>query len=96
MAATFSSFSNIEEAESFTFDKAAPGQTSPAVFIIGKVNSARDLLHPPNQGRAWNGINDDRRQCGSFVDAIPVIHTLRAVYTWTLQVSGTPGLAQCH
>lgn len=68
--ATFSQFANVEEADNVTFGKAAPGQTYPTVFIIGKVDGVRGVFRSINQGASWTRINDDQHQYGNFGDAI--------------------------
>jgi len=60
----FEPLGEVEESFSIGFGKAAPGQTYPAVYLIGKVKGKNGFFRSDNQGGSWVRINDDMNQFG--------------------------------
>jgi xyloglucan-specific exo-beta-1,4-glucanase len=66
----FTQISNVEEADTIGFGKAAPGQSYPALYSSAQVNSVRGIFRSDDTGASWVRINDDRHQYGSTTAAI--------------------------
>jgi photosystem II stability/assembly factor-like uncharacterized protein len=54
----------VEEAYRMGFGMAAPGNTYPAVFIVGKVAGVAGFFRSDDAGATWVRINDDEHQYG--------------------------------
>ncbi|MBK1810195.1 xyloglucanase [Clostridium sp. YIM B02505] len=62
--ATFQKISNIQEADTVGFGKAAPGQIYPCIYISAKINNIRGIYRSDDGGSTWTRINDDSHQYG--------------------------------
>ena len=54
----------VTEIHGFGFGKAAPGQDSPALFLVGVVEGLRGIFRSDDAARSWVRINDDQHQWG--------------------------------
>ena len=61
---TFTRFPDVQEIHAFGFGKAAPNQTSPALYLVGIVRGTRGIFRSDNSARTWVRINDDQHQWG--------------------------------
>ncbi len=68
--ASFTRVSNVEEANTIGFGRAAPGQTYMAIYSSAQVNSIRGIFRSDDMGASWVRINDDLHQYGSTDAAI--------------------------
>ena len=74
---SFTRLSNVEEADTIGFGKAAPGRSYPALYASAQIDGVRGIFRSDDTGRHWVRINDDRHQYGLLNDAItgdPRIH----------------------
>ncbi|MDO7906427.1 sialidase family protein [Paenibacillus sp. JX-17] len=62
---TFTKLSNVSEAATVGFGKAAPGQAYPALYSYGKINGQYGVYRSDNGGSSWVRINDDQHQFGA-------------------------------
>jgi xyloglucan-specific exo-beta-1,4-glucanase len=62
--ATFTSLTNIEEADNIGLGKAAPGSTYMALYTSAKANGIRGIYRSDDEGTSWVRINDDQHQYG--------------------------------
>ena len=60
----FEPLGEVEESFSIGFGKAAPGQTYPALYLIGKIKGKDGFFRSDNQGGSWIRINDNMNQFG--------------------------------
>lgn len=60
--ASFTRLSNVEEADTVGFGKAAPGRSYPALFTSAQIDGVRGIFRSDDAGRRWVRINDDRHQ----------------------------------
>ncbi|MDQ0169862.1 X2-like carbohydrate binding domain-containing protein [Paenibacillus tundrae] len=60
--ASFSKLSNVEEADSIGFGKAAPGQDVVALYTIAQIDGTRGFFRSDDGGASWVRINDDQHQ----------------------------------
>jgi hypothetical protein len=67
---TFAKLAAVGSAGNVGFGKAAPGQTHPAVFVIGTVDGTHGVFRSDNAGGSWVRINDDQHQYGNAGDAL--------------------------
>jgi len=54
----------VEEIHAFGFGKAAPGQSYPAIYLVGTVDGQPGIFRSIDQARTWTRINDDQHQWG--------------------------------
>lgn len=59
---TFAPVTGVQKAIAVGFGKAAPGQTHPAVYVIGTVAGVDGFYRSDNAGATWTRINDANRQ----------------------------------
>ncbi len=64
---SFTKLTNVESAQAVSFGKAAPGETYPAVFIVGTINGTHGFYRSDDGGSNWVRINDDQHQYGTVV-----------------------------
>ena len=62
--ASFTRLTQVQEAGSLGLGKAAKGQTSPAMFLAGKISGVAGLFRSDDVGESWVRINDDQHQYG--------------------------------
>ncbi len=68
---TFTKLDNVAIADALGFGMAAPGQTYPALYLLGAINQLRARFRSDDAGRTWVRIDDDRHQYASA--DVPVI-----------------------
>ncbi len=59
---SFTRLSNVEEADTIGFGKAAEGQTYMALYTTAKIDGVRGIFRSDNGGASWVRINDDQHQ----------------------------------
>ncbi|HUC84970.1 MAG TPA: hypothetical protein VL970_07245, partial [Candidatus Acidoferrales bacterium] len=66
----------VQAADSLGQGRAAPGRSSPALFLAGAVSGVRALFRSDDRGTSWVRINDDQHQYGyiSHVTGDPRIY----------------------
>jgi photosystem II stability/assembly factor-like uncharacterized protein len=64
---SFTKLTNVESAVAVSFGKAAPGETYPAVFIVGTINGTHGFYRSDDTGATWVRINDDQHRYGTVV-----------------------------
>jgi photosystem II stability/assembly factor-like uncharacterized protein len=62
--AAFARLPGVSEIHAFGFGKAAPGAASPALYLVGVVESVRGVFRSDDAARTWVRINDDQHQWG--------------------------------
>lgn len=62
--APFTRVRNVRAADSLGFGKAAPGNDSPALYLIGAVGAGHAIYRSDDDGATWVRINDDQHQYG--------------------------------
>ncbi len=62
---SFTQVTNVQNAIAVSFGKSAPGETYPAVFIVGTVNGTYGFYRSDDNGANWVRINDDKHQYGT-------------------------------
>jgi hypothetical protein len=68
--ATFAKVAGVASATSVGLGKAAPGQSYPALYVMGTVDGVAGVFRSDNAGTSWVRINDDQHQYGNAGDAI--------------------------
>jgi hypothetical protein len=68
--ASFTAVPAVTEAVNIGFGRAAPGQTYPALYLVGTVDGIKGLYRSDNAGVAWVRINDDAHQYGNMGEAV--------------------------
>jgi xyloglucan-specific exo-beta-1,4-glucanase len=68
--ASFTRTTNVEEADTIGFGRAAPGQSYMALYTSAQVNGMRGIFRSDDTGASWVRINDDQHQYGSTNAAI--------------------------
>lgn len=61
---SFTKLSNVQEADTVGFGKAAPGQSYMALYITAKIDNQRGIYRSDDAGATWVRINDDQHQYG--------------------------------
>jgi photosystem II stability/assembly factor-like uncharacterized protein len=61
---SFTKLSNVQEAASITFGKAAPSKSYPTLFLMGKINNQWGFYASTDEAKSWQRINDDQHQYG--------------------------------
>ncbi|WP_167957706.1 X2-like carbohydrate binding domain-containing protein [Anaerosporobacter faecicola] len=64
--ATFTKLSNVEEADTIGFGKAAEGADYMALYTTAKINGVRGIFRSDDCGESWIRINDDAHQYGKI------------------------------
>lgn len=59
---TFARLSQVDEADTIGFGRAAPGREYPALFSSAKIGGVRGIYRSDDGGRRWIRINDDEHQ----------------------------------
>ncbi|WP_433825087.1 cellulose binding domain-containing protein [Actinoplanes sp. CA-015351] len=67
---TFTAVPTVTSGINVAFGKAAPGASTPAVFLAGTVDGVDGVFRSDNNGSAWVRINDDAHQYGNAGDAL--------------------------
>ena len=62
--ANFGQIPNVQEAYAVGFGKAAPGKSTPAVFLAGTVKGVEGLFRSDDEGQKWLRIDDDAHRYG--------------------------------
>ncbi|MDF2987927.1 MAG: xeg74 [Eubacterium sp.] len=60
--ASFTKLSNVQEADTIGFGKAAEGQNYMALYTTAKIDGVRGIFRSDNGGASWVRINDDQHQ----------------------------------
>jgi photosystem II stability/assembly factor-like uncharacterized protein len=68
--ATFSKFTNAQEADNIGFGMSQRKDGYPALYTSAKIASVRGIFRSDDAGRHWVRINDDRHQYASTNAAI--------------------------
>ncbi|MCL6590429.1 MAG: cellulose binding domain-containing protein [Firmicutes bacterium] len=61
---TYSAVGNFTSAETVGFGKAAPGQTYPAIYVVGVLDNVHGIYRSDDAGATWARINDDQHRWG--------------------------------
>ncbi|MBM0256940.1 cellulose binding domain-containing protein [Micromonospora sp. 4G55] len=75
--ASFTRLGAVSSSVNVGFGRAAPGQTYPAVFLVGAVDGKAGVYRSDNAGGGWVRINDDQHQYGNAGEALtgdPRVH----------------------
>ncbi|MFC9503397.1 cellulose binding domain-containing protein [Streptomyces sp. NPDC057002] len=62
--ASFTKLSNVEQADTIGFGKAAPGATYQTLYTSAKIGGVRGIFRSTDKGASWTRINDDAHQWG--------------------------------
>ncbi|MFI9568424.1 cellulose binding domain-containing protein [Streptomyces rishiriensis] len=62
--ATFAKLSNVEQADTIGFGKAATGASYQTLFTSAKIAGVRGIFRSTDKGATWTRINDDAHQWG--------------------------------
>ncbi|MER7486973.1 cellulose binding domain-containing protein [Streptomyces sp. NPDC126497] len=62
--ATFTKLSNVDEADTVGFGKAAPGSSYQTLFTSAEIDGVRGVFRSTDKGATWTRINDDAHQWG--------------------------------
>jgi len=68
--ATFSKFTNVQEADNIGFGLSQRKEAHPALYTSAKIAGVRGIFRSDDAGRHWVRINDDRHQYASTNAAI--------------------------
>jgi hypothetical protein len=68
--ATFTKLSNVEQADTIGFGKAAAGASYQTLYTSAKIGGVRGIFRSTDKGATWTRINDDAHQWGSTGEAI--------------------------
>ncbi len=60
--ASFSKITSLNNAARVALGKAAPGKSSPAVYIVGTVNNQYGIFRSDDTGATWTRLNDNQHQ----------------------------------
>jgi photosystem II stability/assembly factor-like uncharacterized protein len=60
--ASFTRLTNVSEADTIGFGKAAPGRRYPALFSSARIGGVRGIFRSDDGGAHWVRVNDDRHQ----------------------------------
>ena len=62
--ASFTKLSNVEQADTIGFGKAAPGASYQTLYTSAKIGGVRGVFRSTDKGATWTRINDDAHQWG--------------------------------
>ncbi|GHD00640.1 xyloglucanase [Streptomyces violarus] len=62
--ASFTKLSNVEQADTVGFGKAAPGASYQTLYTSAKIGGVRGVFRSTDKGASWTRINDDAHQWG--------------------------------
>ncbi|WP_030313052.1 cellulose binding domain-containing protein [Streptomyces sp. NRRL B-3229] len=62
--ASWTSLSNVDQADTVGFGKAAPGASYQTLYTSAKIGGARGIFRSTDKGASWTRINDDAHQWG--------------------------------
>ncbi|MFE6365196.1 cellulose binding domain-containing protein [Streptomyces sp. NPDC057806] len=62
--ASFTKLTNVEQADTVGFGKAAPGASYQTLYTSAKIGGVRGIFRSTDQGATWTRINDDAHQWG--------------------------------
>lgn len=62
--ASFTKLSNVEQADTVGFGKAAPGASYQTLYTSAKIGGVRGIFRSTDKGVTWTRINDDAHQWG--------------------------------
>ncbi|MFF5840567.1 cellulose binding domain-containing protein [Streptomyces massasporeus] len=62
--ASFTKLSNVEQADTIGFGKAAPGASYQTLYTSAKIGGVRGVFRSTDKGASWTRINDDAHQWG--------------------------------
>ncbi|MFE7859652.1 cellulose binding domain-containing protein [Streptomyces sp. NPDC057403] len=62
--ASFTKLSNVEQADTIGFGKAAPGASYQTLYTSAKIGGVRGIFRSTDKGATWTRINDDAHQWG--------------------------------
>ncbi|MGW7645679.1 cellulose binding domain-containing protein [Streptomyces bobili] len=68
--ASFTKLSNVEQADTIGFGKAAPGASYQTLYTSAQIAGVRGIFRSTDKGATWTRINDDAHQWGWTGDAI--------------------------
>lgn len=60
----FSKLDGVSEIDAFGFGKSAPGNSYPALYLIGIIDGQRGFFRSDDTAKSWVRINDDQHQWG--------------------------------
>ncbi|MEU5314948.1 cellulose binding domain-containing protein [Streptomyces sp. NPDC021562] len=61
---TFTRLSNVDQADTVGFGKAAPGASYQTLYTSAKIGGVRGIFRSTDRGATWTRINDDAHQWG--------------------------------
>ncbi|MEU8263344.1 cellulose binding domain-containing protein [Micromonospora sp. NPDC048999] len=67
---SFTKVTSVSTAVNVGFGKAAPGQTYPALFVVGTIDGQPGVYRSDNTGATWVRINDNQHQYGNAGEAL--------------------------
>ena len=62
--ATWTKLSNVDQADTVGFGKAAPGASYQTLYTSAKIGGVRGIFRSTDKGASWTRINDDAHQWG--------------------------------
>ncbi|MEU7722593.1 cellulose binding domain-containing protein [Streptomyces tibetensis] len=62
--ASFTKLTNVEQADTIGFGKAAPGASYQTLYTSAKIGGIRGIFRSTDKGASWTRINDDAHQWG--------------------------------
>ena len=68
--ASFTKVSTVDASINIGYGKAAPGQTYPAMYLVGTVGGVAGVFRSDDGANSWVRINDDQHQYGNIGGAI--------------------------
>jgi photosystem II stability/assembly factor-like uncharacterized protein len=73
---SFTRMPNISSAPALGFGQAAPGQSTPALYLAGNVNNQVGLYRSDNGGQSWVAIDDSAHKFGyiNYVSGDPRVY----------------------
>jgi xyloglucan-specific exo-beta-1,4-glucanase len=85
---TFVKLSNVTYCAAVGFGKAASGQSYPAIYIWGTVNSIRGVHRSTDEGATWTRVNDDDHQYGGLANGQAIIGDMNVFGRFYMSASG--------
>jgi photosystem II stability/assembly factor-like uncharacterized protein len=82
-AVAFVRLPGIEEIHAFGFGKAAPGQSYPAIYLVGTIAGQPGIFRSIDKARTWVRINDDQHQYGLILQVTGDPRIFGRVYVGT-------------